>query len=317
MEGRPRVTNLILHQYELSPFSEKVRRILAFKGLPWSAVRAPAVMPKPDLLALTGGYRKIPVLQVANHVYCDSARIAEYLEDLQPEPSLYPSPLAPLLADWADSLLFESTVPLVLRPTRFDALLRWLTPDEQQRMLDDRKAMRKDALRLAPSPKSTLAFFGVHVARLEAALRGREYLVADRPCIADFSVYHCLWIVGQVAPERLAPFGALRAWMERIAALPDPAITELSSEAALRVARDSAPEWTAGVPFEDPMGFAAGQTVQVRASDYAREPVIGELVSSNARELVLRRTDERAGCVYVHFPRVGYEVTPPTTASIR
>ncbi|HKU42280.1 MAG TPA: glutathione S-transferase N-terminal domain-containing protein [Polyangiales bacterium] len=117
-------------------------------------------MPKPELVALTGGYRKIPVLQVGNHVYCDSARIAEFLEDRQLEPSLYSSPLAPVVAEWADSQLFESTLPLVLRPTRFDDLLRWLTPDEQQRMQGDRRAMRKDALRVPPSPKSTLAFFG-------------------------------------------------------------------------------------------------------------------------------------------------------------
>ncbi|MEY4577459.1 MAG: hypothetical protein RL701_2162, partial [Pseudomonadota bacterium] len=64
---------LILHHYEASPFSEKIRRILAYKQQPWTAVRAPAVMPKADLLALTGGYRKIPVLQVGNHVYCDTA----------------------------------------------------------------------------------------------------------------------------------------------------------------------------------------------------------------------------------------------------
>jgi glutathione S-transferase len=311
------MTNLILHQYELSPFSEKVRRILAFKQLAWSAVRAPAVMPKSDLVALTGGYRKIPVLQVGNHVYCDSARIAEYLEDQQPEPSLYGSPLAPILAEWADSLLFESTVPLVMRPTRLDALLRWLTPDEQQRMPDDRRAMRQDALRRPPSPKSTLAFFGAHLRKLEAALSRHEFLTGAQPCIADFSVYHCLWIVDHVAPERLAPFAALRAWISRVAAIPEPIVTPLSSQDALRIARTSDPTWTPNTPFEDPMGFQREQVVQVRASDYGREAVVGELVASNTRELVLRRTDDRAGCVYVHFPRLGYEVTPPTTASIK
>ena len=79
---------LILHQYELSPFSEKIRRILAYKRLPWTAVRAPAVMPKPELVALTGGYRKIPVLQIANHVYIDTALIARQLDRICPLPSL-------------------------------------------------------------------------------------------------------------------------------------------------------------------------------------------------------------------------------------
>ncbi|HKU42281.1 MAG TPA: hypothetical protein VJR89_29185 [Polyangiales bacterium] len=52
------------------------------------------------------------------------------------------------------------------------------------------------------------------------------------------------------------------------------------------------------------MGFALEQRVSVR-----REVVAGELVASSAREIVLRRGDERAGTVYVHLPRLGYEVT--------
>ena len=70
------MAEIIFHHYALSPFSEKIRRILAFKGLPWRAVDQPVMMPKPDLIALTGGYRRIPVLQIGADVYCDTALIA-------------------------------------------------------------------------------------------------------------------------------------------------------------------------------------------------------------------------------------------------
>lgn len=299
---------LILHQYEASPFSEKVRRILAWKRVDWTAVRAPAVMPKPDLVALTGGYRKVPVLQVGNHVYCDSTRIADYLEDLKPEPTLYPSPLARSLAEWADTGLFESTMPMILRPTRFDDLLRWLTPDEQRGIVEDRMAMRKDALRVAPSAKSLLSFFGVYARRLEAALAATEYLLGSEPCIADFSAYHCLWMVRNLAPERLAGVSNLHGWMDRIAAIPAPQITNLTGLEAIEVARASDPSWKPEAKFEDPMGLALEAQVVVRATDYGRESVRGTLVSSTPMEIVLGRDDERAGRVYVHFPRLGYEV---------
>ena len=45
------MNELILHHYRASPFSEKVRLMLGFKGLAWRSVIVPPVMPKPDLTA--------------------------------------------------------------------------------------------------------------------------------------------------------------------------------------------------------------------------------------------------------------------------
>ena len=55
-------TAIIFHHYDISPFSEKVRVAFGIKGLDWYAVEQPVIMPKPELTALTGGYRKIPVM---------------------------------------------------------------------------------------------------------------------------------------------------------------------------------------------------------------------------------------------------------------
>src|ERR1700735_728404 len=96
---------IILHHYPMSPFAEKIRLILGFKGLHWSSVIIPNIMPKPDLTALTGGERKTPVMQVAAHIYSDTAIIAEMIEQWVPQPTLYPSAVAAasrILAQWAD-----------------------------------------------------------------------------------------------------------------------------------------------------------------------------------------------------------------------
>src|SRR5262245_44870368 len=69
------MTDIILHHYETSPYSEKVRLGLGLKGLAWGSVEIPVIMPKPDLTALTGGYRKTPVLQIGADIYCDSQLI--------------------------------------------------------------------------------------------------------------------------------------------------------------------------------------------------------------------------------------------------
>jgi glutathione S-transferase len=303
------MTSLTLHHYEMSPFSEKVRRMLAFKGLPWQAVRVPAVMPKPDVLALTGGYRKTPVLQEGNHVFCDTSLIARVLERKVPTPTLYPTPLAQTFAEWADTALFECTVSVAMRPTRFDDFLRYMTEAEMNGFVEDRRAMGTDARRAPPPGKVAKTLLQVYFARIDAALATQAYVLGAVPSVADFSVYHCAWFVRSLAPEQLAAFPNVLRWMEPIAALPDAAITPITSEDALNACKQSNPEWQAGYEFADPMGLAQGQRVIVRALDYGRDPVEGELAASCLDEVVLRREDPRAGTVFVHFPRVGYEIS--------
>jgi hypothetical protein len=50
------MTDLILHHYDFSNYSEKARVAMGFKSLPWKSVIVPPVLPKPDLTPLTGGY---------------------------------------------------------------------------------------------------------------------------------------------------------------------------------------------------------------------------------------------------------------------
>jgi glutathione S-transferase len=63
---------IILHHFDQSPFSEKIRLIFGFKGLSWKSVRIPRVMPRPDLTPLTGGYRRTPVMQIGADIFCDT-----------------------------------------------------------------------------------------------------------------------------------------------------------------------------------------------------------------------------------------------------
>jgi glutathione S-transferase len=107
---------IIFHQYAMSPFSEKIRKIFALKNVEYREVDQPAWMPKPHLTPMTGGYRRIPVLQIGADIYCDSALIARTIEKHHPSPSIHPGGnivAAEGAAMWADKTLFFSTVPLV------------------------------------------------------------------------------------------------------------------------------------------------------------------------------------------------------------
>jgi glutathione S-transferase len=101
--------DLILHHYPMSPFAEKIRLVLGYKKLAWKSVIIPRMMPKADVVALTGGYRRTPVLQIGADIYCDTALICDVLEHRRPSPSLHPpgsNGRDRIIAQWADSTLF-------------------------------------------------------------------------------------------------------------------------------------------------------------------------------------------------------------------
>ncbi len=115
------MSDLILHHYPTSPFAEKVRLILGHKQLAWKSVFIPMIMPKPDLTALTGGYRKTPVLQIGADIYCDTALIGDVLEQLLPTPTIYPESVkgvSRIVAQWADSALFTAAMAYNFQPGR-------------------------------------------------------------------------------------------------------------------------------------------------------------------------------------------------------
>jgi glutathione S-transferase len=109
---------VLLHHYETSPFAELVRVALGVKQLSWRSVIIPNMMPKPDLVELTGGYARTPVLQIDAEIYCDTAAILDALESLQPKPSLYPAPLGDLhrmIAGWTGASQFGAHVGAAMR----------------------------------------------------------------------------------------------------------------------------------------------------------------------------------------------------------
>src|SRR5207244_5499084 len=81
---------IILHHFDESPFSEKIRLIFGLKKIPWTWVLITRIAPPPDLLPMTGGYRRTPVMQIGADIYCDTQCIMRELERRFPETSLLP-----------------------------------------------------------------------------------------------------------------------------------------------------------------------------------------------------------------------------------
>lgn len=309
---------LILHHYPVSPFAEKVRAMLGYKKLAWQSVVIPMIMPKPDLVALTGGYRRTPVLQTGADIWCDTALIARVLERLAPQPSLYPygDTLAlQSLAHFADSVLFNISVPIGFQPG--GGMIRKYLPDAGPEFLkkfgQDRAAMRQGGtVRRGPLAECKANLAGT-LPRIEAQL-SQPCLFGSRPCVADFALYHVLWPIWEVEDTRglLAPFPRTLAFVERMAAIKHGESAEITSSRALEIARSSKTEPIAEPAAVETGGIALGETVNVMPIDYALDPVQGVLLTCTTDEIAVQRTDARAGTVVVHFPRFGYQLSRAT-----
>ncbi len=307
------MNDVILHHYPQSPVSEKVRVGLGIKGLEWLSVEIPRLPPKPDLMPLTGGYRRTPVMQVGAEVYCDSQCILRELERRFPEPSFCPDGAAGMVwgvGRWIDGALFDHSVSLVLGaaadelPADFarDRGRLYLGPDH------DLKQVQADLPHVIAQIRGQLGWVEQ---RLET---GRRFLLGERPGLPDALAYHLVWFLrGRWAegPAFLSQFPALEAWEQRVSAIGHGRSAPLSAAEALDIARAAEPETPEAEDPLDPQGLAPGQTVRVRPEGNGGDPEVEGVVRLVDRErIAILRDDPRAGQLCVHFPRIGYRVTP-------
>lgn len=313
------MTELILHHYASSPFSEKIRLILGYKGLDWQSVSVPRMLPKPDVVALTGGYRKTPFLQIGSHVYCDTALICDVLEHLRPAPTLYPAAhkgLARVVAQWADERLFWAAMSYNFQPAGVAQIFGGRAPEATEQWGPLAKAFAEDRARMrtavprVPAPDAA-APYRSYLRRLSEMLHEQPYLLGDEPCLADFAAYHPLWFTRtqtSVLAGILDATPRVLHWMDRLAAIGHGRGSEIdAAEALARCA--NAPEGGALLDmqtFQDEHGIALGSRVSIASDSFGPEPSTGELVAATRTHYTIRRQDPRAGTVHVHFPRIGY-----------
>lgn len=301
------MSEIILHHFDASPYAEKIRIVLGLKGLSWQSVQIPMVMPKPDLTALTGGYRKTPVMQIGADIYCDTQRIAVELESRFPTPSLFPNNTraqALSIATWADNQLFQPGAGLSMG-TNMDL------PED---ILADRFAFFDflDRDKLPEELPHLFAQFHANLHRLEDMLAdGRSWLLGESPSWADAAGYASVWMCrGNIrgAEELLGGMDYLAAWESRMVDLGHGHWTQITAEQAHTTSRSS--NSTAEPKIDSPVGPALqlGCPVTVTPDDYGAVPVTGSLLRLTREDIAIQRTDENAGDVVVHFPRTAYRV---------
>lgn len=293
------MTDVILHHYDTSPFSEKVRLMFGIKGLAWRSVIQPVIMPKPDLVPLTGGYRRIPAMQVGADVYCDSQCILAELERRFPDPPVVRG------ADWAvnlfaDRLWFQASVAVIFAR---------LGDQVPKAFIADREKLSGrpfDVKAMQAAEPFARAQWRAYAGWMDAALEAADFLGGDTPSLSDVAVWMAVWWAGGAVPELLGGHERLVAWRDRIRAIGHGQGQEMAPAEALRAAAQAEPACDLGCDPDDPSGLKRGDPVVVQADDYGRDPVEGVLVGLSRDRITLARECGELDMVHVHFPRAGY-----------
>ena len=317
------MNNLILHHYPQSPVTEKVRVILGMKSLTWDSVEIPRIPPKPDLMPLTGGYRRTPVMQVGANIYCDSLCIIRELERRFPESQNCAQNNHDInqetgfqlvqglewgLSRWTDGPMFTNAITVVLGsakelPKDFasDRVRLYFGPDYN--LVDLQKKVQESAVQLS-----------VQFGWIENQLvNAGEFLSGNHPGLTDALVYHLVWFVRgrwEAGPEMLARFPRLEKWEQMIRDLGHGTPLNMDSKQALGIARENEP--VIGEAINQHLkwnGLEPGCRVGVTPEGNGGDPVVnGTLHSITEDTVCVLKNNSLVGNLAVHFPVSGYRI---------
>ena len=307
------MTSLILHHYPQSPVAHKVRMALGIAGASWQSVEIPRLPPKPLLVPLTAGYRRTPVLQIGADIYCDSQNIALAIDQSNPPHSLFPDytyGMAMMISNWAETTLFDLSVRLVLThalgkvPEDFirDRGSLYFEPNWTEASL--RAALPSVMHEL----RASLGFVEAHLAATDGT-----YLNGQKPCYGDAALgYICWFLRGRWdgGGTLLANYPALSALEAALDRLGDGQPQDMDAEDALAIATAAMPQSPIGI-IDGASSLAIGQTVMIRPKGETADPdVVGTLRYCDGMRISIDHRHEQVGHVAVHFPVVGYVMTP-------
>lgn len=221
---------IVLHQWEMSPFCNKSRRCLAYKGLRFEVRDYNGLLARKAAALSPAG--QLPVLDYDGERIQDSGRIADFLDLRHPDPALIPrersaAARARLWDDWAgQSLYFHEIYFRMLDPVSLERGLDLICkgrPGWERvvlRAVFRRRYPKKlgwQGLARQPRAEVERQFFAL-LAALETVLGERPWLAGDALSIADISVAAQLSELirtSDLAPRVLA-LQRLAEWLARV-----------------------------------------------------------------------------------------------------
>jgi len=203
---------LTLYQEPFSHWCTKVRKILNHKGIKHE-IRNVAYHDKRELIEATG-QDYVPAI-VDNGKIITYPDIPDYLEAMEPNPTIYPNgtrALAKAIENWAHHRVEEIIWRYIVTdfPKTFkDDVERWVFVELQERargpleVLEARKPVFK-------------ADVDTHLEIVDGMLKDRKFLLTDAPSLGDFAMFGAIYPLEYSGNELPRQFRNLQAWYNLI-----------------------------------------------------------------------------------------------------
>jgi glutathione S-transferase len=301
--------SLILHHYDYSPYAEKIRLMLGLTNTHWYSSLTSVKPPRASVDPLTGGYRRIPVAQIGADIFCDSALIADELSGLTNEPSLDVKLLddqSKALMEKAEKEAFFAAVGAVPPLRILGTMLRSFGPLGMYRFVKDRESLMQGGTVRPPKGERAVKIIRALLDDLEARLQHQPWIAGDKASIADFAIYHPLWLHVFCSRRELDAGPNVKDWYQRVTQIGHGNSEQISQEQVFNIARESEPRPLPDGECSNPE--LIGKRVSVAPVDYGIVPVEGVLAASSDTRIVLARETQDLGLLHVHFPREGYSL---------
>ena len=203
-----------LYQYPISPFSEKLRRVLVHKGLKWNPIDC-HYEDKTNLLKITDGkWTRVPVLEWNGEVVWNSADIIKWIDHKVAARRVIPEDmlgLCEVIDQWADNTLFTPILLLVI-PDLLDA-----SADARLRANREKLIGMSCAQMRAGAAAYREQLVG-YARMIDTQLKGKDFFLGDGFTMADASLYHPFFFLALNSGnfEAVREFKNLMRWYERI-----------------------------------------------------------------------------------------------------
>jgi len=203
-----------LYQYSISPFSEKLRRVLVYKGLKWNPIDC-HYEDKTNLLKITGGkWTRVPVVEWNGEVVWNSTDIIKWIDQKVPARRVIPEGvlgLCEVIDQWADNTLFTPILLLVI-PDLLDAA------GDAQLRANREKLIGMSSAQMRCGAAAYREQLVVFARMIDTQLEGKDFFLGGGFTMADASLYHPFFFLALNLGnfEVVREFKNLARWYERV-----------------------------------------------------------------------------------------------------